>query len=285
MYRLIQTEGSRLSMRQMCRIANVSASAYYAWCTHADVEDTEDGLLEQVRQILEEFTGYGYRRVTKELNRRGRMVNKKLVQRLMKKHHLQRKQRRRFVRTTDSHHGFSVYPNIIREMVIEQPDQVWAADITYVRLVRGFVYVAVLLDLFSRRVIGWALSRSLHAQLAVKALQMALRTRTVQPGLIHHSDRGVQYACEEYVQILQHQGIALSMSRKGNPYDNAKLESFMKTLKVEEVYMNEYETEQDAKENIGRFLETIYNIKRLHSSLGYHPLNLKTHFIHTKQLN
>lgn len=213
--------------------------------------------------------GYGYRRVTEELHQRGFWVNKKRVQRLMKKHHLQRKQRRRFVRTTNSNHGLSVYPNLIREMVIEQPDQVWAGDITYVRLVRGFVYVAVLLDLFSRRVIGWALSRSLHAQLAVKALQMALRTRRVQPGLIHHSDRGVQYACGEYVQILQHQGIALSMSRKGNPYDNAKLESFMKTLKVEEVYMNEYETEQDAKENIGRFIETIYNIKRLHSSLGY----------------
>jgi len=154
-------------------------------------------------------------------------------------------------------------------MVIEQPDRVWAADITYVRLVRGFVYVAVLLDLFSRRVIGWALSRSLHARLTVEALQMALRTRTVQPGLIHHSDRGVQYACEEYVRILQHQGIAINMSRKGNPYDNAKLESFMKTLKTEEVYLNEYETEQAARNNIGRFIETIYNNKRLHSSLGY----------------
>jgi len=268
-YQLIQTDTCRLSIRQRCKIAKVSASAYYAWCTHADVESSEDRLLEQVRQILEEFTGYGYRRVTKELNRRGVMVNKKLIQRFMQQHHLQRKQKRRFVCTTNSNHGLSVYPNRIREMVIEQPDRVWAADITYVRLVRGFVYVAVLLDLFSRRVIGWALSRSLHARLTVEALQMALRTRTVQPGLIHHSDRGVQYACEEYVRILQHQGIAISMSRKGNPYDNAKLESFMKTLKTEEVYLNEYETEQAARNNIGRFIETIYNNKRLHSSLGY----------------
>jgi putative transposase len=270
MYQLIQTDSSRLSIRQRCKITKVSASAYYAWCSQTTCGlTTEDNLLAEVLNILEEFTGYGYRRVTEELNQRGYWVNKKRIQRFMRKHHLQRKQRRRFVCTTDSNHGFSVYPNIICDVVIDRPDQVWAADITYVRLVRGFVYVAVLLDLFSRKVIGWALSGSLHAQLAVEALQMALRTRTVQPGLIHHSDRGVQYACEEYVQLLEHQGIVISMSRKGNPYDNAKLESFMKTLKTEEVYLNEYETEQDARINIGRFIETIYNIKRLHSSLGY----------------
>ena len=244
-YHLIRTDGGRLSTRYRCKIANVSASAYYAWCAQTDDEPCEDALLAEIRLILEEFMGYGYRRVTVELNQRGFGVNKKRVQRLMQKHHLQRKQRRRFVCTTDSNHGLSVYPNIIRDLVIDRPDQVWAADITYVRLVRGFVYVAVLLDLFSRKVIGWALSRSLHTQLAVEALEMVLRTRTVQPGLIHHSDRGVQYASEQYVQLLERQGIVISMSRKGNPYDNAKLESFMKTLKTEEVYLNEYETERD----------------------------------------
>lgn len=268
-YHLIRTDGGRLSTQDRCKIANVSASAYYAWCAQTKDEPCEDALLAEIRLILGEFMGYGYRRVTVELNQRGFGVNKKRVQRLLQKHHLQRKQRRRFVCTTDSNHGFSVYPNIIRDLVIDRPDQVWAADITYVRLVRGFVYVAVLLDLFSRKVIGWALSRSLHTQLAVEALEMALRTRTVQPGLIHHSDRGVQYASEQYVQLLERQGIVISMSRKGNPYDNAKLESFMKTLKTEEVYLNEYETERDARTNIGKFIETLYNIKRLHSSLGY----------------
>ena len=222
-----------------------------------------------IRAVLEDFPSYGYRRVTKELSRRGVAVNKKRVERVMRQNHLQRRQKRRFVRTTDSKHTLRVYPNLTRDMVIGRPDQVWAADITYVRLVRGFVYVAVVLDLFSRKVIGWALANSLHAQLVVSALQNALQTRTVRPGLIHHSDRGVQYACEDYVQLLQQHGITISMSRKGNPYDNATLESFMKTLKTEEVYLNEYETESEARENIGGFIETMYNIKRLHSSLGY----------------
>lgn len=154
MYHLIQTEACRLSMRRRCRIATVSASAYYAWCHQTDGGSTEDDLLPKIRQILEECAGYGYRRVTKELNRQGVVVNKKAVQRLMQKHHLQRRQKRRFVRTTDSKHGLPVYPNLIQDLVIDRPDQVWAADITYVRLVRGFVYVAVLLDLFSRKVIG-----------------------------------------------------------------------------------------------------------------------------------
>jgi transposase InsO family protein len=269
-YRLIQTDSSQLSIRQRCRIAKVSSSAYYSWSNERHSNPApEEGLLTEVLEILKEFTGYGYRRVTKELKQRGYCVNKKRIQCLMRRHHLGLERKRRFVHTTDSNHGFAIYPNKIRDTVIDQPDQVWASDITYVRLIRGFVYVAVLLDLFSRKVIGWALSRSLHAQLAVEALQMALRTRTVQSGLIHHSDRGVQYACEEYVELLKQHAITISMSRKGNPYDNAKLESFMKTLKTEEVYLNEYETETDARENIGRFIETIYNNKRLHSSLGY----------------
>lgn len=269
MYRLIETEKTSLPIRQRCRIAKVSASAYYAWRKQTTVYRNDQELLAMIRAVLEDFLSYGYRRVTKELSRRGVAVNKKRVERVMRENHLQRRQKRRFVCTTDSKHNLRVYPNLIRDLVIERPDQVWAADITYVRLARGFVYVAVVLDLFSRKVIGWALANSLHAQLVVSALQNALQTRTVQPGLIHHSDRGAQYACEDYVQLLQQHSITISMSRKGNPYDNATLESFMKTLKTEEVYLNEYETENEARENIGRFIETMYNIKRLHSSLGY----------------
>lgn len=268
-YQLIETDNSPLSVRERCRIAEVSTSAYYSWINADPKPVREEELLTEVLEILREFTGYGYRRVTKDLNERGYCVNKKRIQSLMQKHNLGRKRKRKFVHTTDSNHGFVVYPNKIRDFVIDRPDQVWASDITYVRLVRGFVYVAVILDLFSRKVIGWALSGSLHAQLAVEALQMALPRRSIQAGLIHHSDRGVQYACEEYVELLKQHAITISMSRKGNPYDNAKLESFMKTLKTEEVYLNEYETETDARENIGRFIETIYNNKRLHSSLGY----------------
>lgn len=225
--------------------------------------------MSQIQMILLEFTGYGYRRVTKELRRQAVRVNKKRVQKLMQKHHLQRKPTRRFVRTTDSRHSLPVHPNVVKELLIERPNQVWAADITYVRLLRGFVYLAVILDLFSRKVIGWALSASLKAELTVEALQMALLSRTIEPGLIHHSDRGVQYASEPYVGLLQQHGIQISMSRKGNPYDNATMESFIKTLKVEEIYLNEYATEAEARENIGAFIETIYNTKRLHSSLGY----------------
>jgi transposase InsO family protein len=229
----------------------------------------KDSLLEQVESIVEEFSGYGYRRVAKELKNRGTTVNKKRIQRLMQKHRLQRRPKRRYIRTTDSNHGFAVHPNLARKCIVTRPDQVWAADITYVRMVRGFVYVAILMDIFSRKIIGWALSTMLHAKLTVDALKNALETRTVQPGIMHHSDRGVQYACKEYTDILNAHGFSISMSRKGNPYDNAKLESFMKTLKTEEVYLNEYESEQDARENIGRFIEQIYNVKRLHSSIGY----------------
>jgi transposase InsO family protein len=268
-YELIQRETGSLFVRDRCRIAEVGASAYYAWMKQAEGDKSDEGLLRQIEQVVEEFPGYGYRRVTKELGKRGSKVNKKRIQRLMRSHNLQRRRKRRFVRTTDSNHALPVYPNLIQEVVVERPNQVWAADITYVRLLRGFVYVAVLLDLFSRKVIGWALSGSLHAELVVRALRMGLQTRPVQPGLIHHSDRGVQYASEQYVHILQSYGITISMSRKGNPYDNAKLESFMKTFKTEEVYLNEYETEQEARRDIGEFIETMYNKKRLHSSLGY----------------
>ncbi len=268
-YELIRSEKISLTVRNRCRSAEVSASAYYAWKKQTQDKTSDEQLTNDIKLVVEELPGYGYRRVTKELQKRGLKVNKKRVQRVMREHGLQRRRKRRFVRTTNSKHSLPVYPNLIQKVVIERPNQVWAADITYVRLLRGFVYVAVLLDLFSRKVIGWALSRSLHAEFVVGALTMAFETRTVQSGLIHHSDRGAQYACEQYTELLHNRGITISMSRKGNPYDNATLESFMKTLKAEEVYLNEYETEQDARSNIGTFIETLYNKKRLHSSLGY----------------
>ncbi len=268
-YRLIETDQGSLSREQRCRIAGVSPSAFYRWRHERREASQGDALLEEIQAVLTEFPAYGYRRVTKELHRRGHAVNKKCIQRLMHVHHLQRKQKRRFVRTTDSVHSLPVYPNLISGMRPARPNHLWAADITYVRLLHGFVYVAVILDLFSRKVIGWALSGSLQAQLALNALGNALHTRPVRPGLVHHSDRGVQYASEEYVSLLRKHGIQISMSRKGNPYDNATVESFMKTLKTEEVYLNEYDNEIDARMNIGAFIETMYNHKRLHSSLGY----------------
>ncbi len=244
-YQLIQSQESALPILHRCRIAGVSSSAYYAWHKRGFFPRDDAIMLEEIRAVLVEFPGYGYRRVTKELQRRGVLVNKKRIQRVMQHQHLQRKQKRRFVRTTVSDHGLPVYPNLITGVVPEHPDQVWAADITYVRLVHGFVYLAVILDLFSRKVIGWAISGTLHAQLALRALRTALETRTVTLGLIHHSDRGVQYASQQYVALLQRHGIHISMSRTGNPYDNAK--SFIKTLKTEEAYLNEYATVAEAE--------------------------------------
>lgn len=268
-YRLIKGVFTSLSLRRRCRVAGVSPSAYYAWEGELSRCLDETALVEQIRAVLTEYPAYGYRRVTRELQRRRQVVNKKRIQRLMQVHGLQCKRKRRFVRTTDSNHTLPVYPNLINAMNLDRPNCVWAADITYVRLLHGFVYVAVILDLFSRKVIGWALSRSLRAQLTVQALRMAFETRPVVSGLVHHSDRGVQYASDEYVSLLNERGIRISMSRKGNPYDNAKVESFMKTLKTEEVYLNEYDDELEARTNIGAFIETMYNNKRLHSSLGY----------------
>ena len=249
----------------------VSRSDYYRWKTApapmADHMDLRDG----IQRIALEMPAYGYRRMTAELRRRGVVANHKLVLRLMGEDNLLCLRQKSFWRTTDSRHGWPVYPNLVPALTINGLDQLWVADITYIRLAQEFVYLAVILDAYSRRCIGWGLDWILDAGLAVEALRMALATRTVQPGLVHHSDRGVQYASGEYTKLLQQNGIRISMSRVGNPYDNAKAEAFMKTLKYEEVYRCEYEDLPDARTRIGEFLTLVYNEKRLHSALGYRP--------------
>ena len=254
----------------------VSRSGYYKWNSHDEKNnpnDDEQLLKDEIHHIVIEFTGYGYRRVTHELRRRGFTVNHKRVLRIMKEENLIRKKRRFKPQTTDSDHEHKVHPNLIEDLEISRPNQVWASDITYVRLVKGFVYLAVIIDIFTRRCIGWELDHHIDTRLTLNALHHALENRkgTEREGLIHHSDQGVQYASREYIECLQEHGILISMSRKGNPYENAYAESFFKTIKTEEVYMNEYETYQDALENIGPFIEDIYNRKRLHSALGYMP--------------
>jgi putative transposase len=198
-------------------------------------------------------------------------VNHTLVYRILREDNLLCIRIRKFVVTTDSNHGRMIYSNVARTMVLTGMDQLWVADITYIRLREEFVFLAVILDAFSRRVIGWALDRTLENQLALAALKMALSRRSVQPGLVHHSDRGSQYASSDYTDLLKENGIGVSMSRKGNPWHNAACESFMKTLKYEEVFRSEYRDLHEAHLSIRQFLEEIYNEKRLHSALGYMP--------------
>lgn len=226
-------------------------------------------LRDALQKLAVELPAYGYRRLTVMLQRAGWVVNHKRVLRLMRADNLLCLRRRAFVRTTDSDHGLRVYPNLARELKVDGLNQLWVADITYIRLLLEFVYLAVILDAFSRRVIGWALGRTLEGQLTVTALKMAIARGRVEPGLVHHSDRGVQYASHDYIALLTGQGIEISMSRRGNPYDNAQAESFIKTLKYEEVYRTEYLDFADARRRIGQFIESVYNRKRLHSALGY----------------
>jgi transposase InsO family protein len=228
-------------------------------------------LRSQIQTIALEMRAYGYRPITAELHRRGVKVNHKRVLRLLREDNLLCLRQRAFVRTTDSRHNLMVYPNLTRELVLSNINQLWVADITYIRLLREFIYLAVLLDAFSRRCIGWAISRHIDTQLTISALQMALNTRTIHAGLIHHSDRGVQYAAADYVAVLHEHKIEISMSRTGNPYDNAKAERFMRTLKYEEIYMNDYETLAEVRASIEHFIEAVYNRKRLHSAIGYRP--------------
>jgi len=228
-------------------------------------------LRHQIQRMALRWPAYGYRRVHAELLRQGWSVNHKRILRLLRADNLLCLRRRKFLLTTDSQHGLPIYPNVAEEMVLTGIDQLWVADITYIRLQVEFVYLAVLLDAFSRRCLGWALRRSLEAALALEALRMALMGRRPRPGLVHHSDRGVQYASRDYTALLQQHGIRISMSRLATPYDNAQAESFIKTLKYEEVYRAEYRDLEEAKALSGELLEKIYNRQRLHSALGYRP--------------
>ncbi len=226
-------------------------------------------LRDAIQKLAVEMPAYGYRRITAALQRGGWVVNHKRVLRLMRADNLLCLRKRAFVRTTDSDHELRIYPNLAREMKVSGLNQLWVADITYIRLWLEFVYLAVILDAFSRRVIGWALGRTLEAELALEALRMAIAGGRVRPGLVHHSDQGVQYASRDYIELLTEHSILTSMSRRGNPYDNAQAESFIKTLKYEEVYRTEYLDFADARRRIGKFIESVYNQKRLHSALGY----------------
>jgi putative transposase len=212
---------------------------------------------------------YGYRRVTVELWHQGVVVNHKRVLRLMRADNLLVVRKQRFVLTTDSRHGYAVYSNLAARLKLTGINQLWVADITYVRLRETFLYLAVVMDAHSRRVVGWELGEDLRAELALGALHRALADRHIEPGIVHHSDRGVQYCCQAYVEKLQSYGFVISMSRAGNPYDNAKAESFMKTLKSEEVYLHQYRDQEEARVSIHNFIEEVYNRKRRHSSLGY----------------
>ena len=254
------------SVSACCQAFGLPKAKYYR--LQQEPKAKTDPLRSQVQQVALEWSCYGYRRITHELKRQGVQANHKRVLRLMREENLVRRPKKRFVATTNSDHRLPVYPNLAAEMDITAPDQLWVCDLTYIRLGHEFVYLAVVLDACSRRCLGWSLGRRLDAALATSALRMALRERKPE---VHHSDRGVQYASAEYINLLKDSSVAISMSRKGNPYDNAKAESFMKTLKCEQVYLSEYDSLSDARAQIGHFLEAVYNQKRLHSSLGYLP--------------
>ena len=256
-------------MAASCRALSLPRATYYR--RNAPNATADPALRDAVQRVALEWPAYGYRRVTAQLRRRGQMVNRKRVLRLMREDNLLCLRKRRFVHTTNSDHRLPIYPNLAPELRVTKCDQLWVCDITYIRLGREFIYLAVILDAFSRRVIGWALERSLETELALGALRMALSARTVTAELVHHSDRGVQYASFDYTALLKEHNISISMSRRGNAYDNAQAESFMKTLKYEEVYLREYETMAEARTCISHFLEAVYNQKRLHSALGYLP--------------
>jgi putative transposase len=258
-------------VNRLCQTAGVSRAGYYRFLLRPQRQEADMDLRSQIQRIALRWPAYGYRRVQAELQRQGWAVNHKRVLRRMRADNLLCLRRRKFILTTDSKHGLPIYPNLAQDMVLTSINQLWVADITYIRLAMEFVYLAVLLDAFSRSCIGWALRRSLEAALVLEALRKALRRRCPPPGLVHHSDRGVQYASRDYIQVLEQHGIRISMSRRGNVYDNATAESFIKTLKYEEVYRTEYRNLEEAKASIKEFLEKIYNEKRLHSALGYRP--------------
>jgi transposase InsO family protein len=243
-----------MTVTRMCQLGHVSRAGLYRFDPEGEGADDDLDLRNEIQRIALEFPCYGRPRITAELKRRGWKVNHKRVARIMREDNLLCLRRRKFVVTTDSSHGFHIYPNLAGSMELTGINQLWISDITYIRLEKEFVYLAVVLDAYSRRVIGWALDRTLEDDLAIAALNMAFRRRSPAEGLTHHSDRGVQYASNDYTNLLKDRGVRISMSRKGNPYDNAFCESFMKTLKYEEVYRQEYRDLTDAQASIERFI-------------------------------
>jgi putative transposase len=265
---------SELSVKHLCGLAGFSRSGYYRAQNAGPKQSAEDlKLRDAMHKVALEWTAYGTRRMKKELERQGWKVNRKRLQRLMREDNLLCVAKRKFVVTTESGHPLPVYPNLPPQMTVTGINQLWIADITYIRLEEEFIYLAVILDAYSRRVIGWNLDETMAEALTLGALKMALNERRIGSGLVHHSDRGVQYASLAYTQLLKDHGITISMSRKGNPWDNAACESFMKTLKHEEIHRTEYRNLADARMRICHFLESAYNERRLHSSLDYRPPN------------
>ena len=267
-----------LSLVGACAVLGVNRGSYYRHQAAPALDPARLAEAARLRDRIEAiglaFPGYGYRRISAQLRREGWGVNPKRVLRIMREESLLCELQRRWVKTTDSEHGLRTYPNLLAKRGWRQLtglNQAWVADLTYIRLREGFCYLAALLDAFSRRAVGWHVAERLDASLTVTALEQALAQRRPAPGLIHHSDQGVQYACREYVTVLEGAGARISMAAKGTPRENAQAESFFRTLKYEEVYLHEYETIQDVEPSVGRFIESVYNEKRLHSSLGYRP--------------
>jgi putative transposase len=258
-------------VERQCQLAEVSRAGFYRYLQQTAPEQADLLLRARLQELaVAHHRLRGYRMLTALLRREGRVVNHKRVLRLMREDNLLSLRRMRYVFTTDSRHNWPIYANLARHVSLTGLNQLWVADITFIRLRSEFIYLAVVLDAYSRRVVGWDLGRTLHAELAIRALQMALSERNWKAEeLIHHSDQGVQYASSDYTQILDQAEILISMSRRGNPYDNARAERFMRTLKEEEVHGTEYRDLEDARGRIGEFLEQVYNRQRLHSALRY----------------
>ena len=264
---MMQLEG--FSITEACRATGLSRAGFYRHYEEHEPRQADIELRDAIHKIVIENRFYGYRRVTAELRQKDWAVNHKRVLRLMRADNLLALRKRRYVLTTDSRHPFAIYPNLVPRLVVNGINQLWVSDITYIRLRETFLYLAVVLDAYSRKAVGWELGDTLEASLAIAALRHALADRSIEPGMVHHSDRGVQYASKDYVALLESHGFLISMSRTGNPYDNAKAESFMKTLKCEEVYLRDYRDREEAHASIAHFIDEVYNHKRLHSALGY----------------